>query len=152
MGNILRQCCRATVTNSVFFHHTFFLEAHCSAVIIWNLSYFHSAEGHTVHGCLCCIYCNELLLFDQNCVIATNQTRQFCFKPCGQHPNSFSQITVKCRFIIARWMRAINCTNQWKLMGNIPFFTCAFASEIYLEQQNVPTLNVSDSPCRTKVA
>lgn len=149
MGNILRQCCRATVTNSVLFHHTFFLGAHCSAVIIWNLSYFHSAEGHTVHGCSCCIYCNESLPFDQNCLIATSQKRQFCFKPCGQQPNSFfsnhCKMQVCCRFIIARWTRAINCTNQRKL-------TCAFASEIYLEQQNVPTLNVSESPCRTRVA
>lgn len=50
-GNILRQCCRATVTNSVFFIILLSLGAPYSALIILNVSYFHSAGGKKVHRC-----------------------------------------------------------------------------------------------------
>ncbi len=101
-GNILRQCCRATVTNSVFFIILLFLGAHrCSSNHTESVLF--SAEGNTVHGC----YHIKLPTFH------------------GTHERE-NKNQSGCNAMKARRMKAINCTSQSKL--NLYFINCAFSS------------------------
>lgn len=121
-GNILRQCCRATVTNSVFFIILIFLGAHCCSSNHTESVLFPPAEGNTVHGC----YQLKLPTFH-----GTHELENKELPDCNKSDKTvvlFSnhcKMQCCCRFIIVTWMKAINCTKQSKLMGNFHFITCA---------------------------